>query len=732
MAELFVNVLQASAMMLAAVPAALLLGLVLKRAPKAFSYAVWCLVFLRLLCPITVETTRALLPSRQAVEQRLEPVLERPLAGQAAPQAAAPAMLANTAPAGPAKVPQASASVPSLLPARRWTVAELLPWPWLAGAAVLLCCALLPWLRLRRTLRTAIRAADGAWESDRIRSPFVLGMLRPRVYLPLGLVGGERQYILAHERAHIRRGDHLVKLAAFAGLALHWFNPLVWLAYWMLCRDMELSCDESVLRRWPEDIRAAYAGSLLRLAARQSGWLTALAFGEGGVKQRVKNALRYRKAAAGVLCAATLAVVCAGGLMMTRQKAEPASAQAMTLYAMDGTYHYWGARQDLSLLPEFSEPAGRIQEAEDAPPNRAQRAAYQRAEFRTGPGEDGLVGEAVYQDWACPMLYVYDEARGAYRSYLKEGADDQRVLLHNGEPAIAWDDTIYWLDPQRRRFETVPQGYEKVGVLQESTAYWRGMPRRNGTGRNIHQAYWQGEIFVGADGQILLLQDRQREGFILFGQRMEDALCATEEMLLEEVTRGIALNDPGIIGRVAPGGVPAGYKWSGGRVKRVEVVQQGSRWTGTLRQSWAKLRVVAEMPAPGMDSDSGNSTSFYCTVRMYHSKGGWAVSDLTSDFDTPATWRLEEAISQLAGQYTEGVRPFDLAACVEKYPQEYAELLELYEKTGRYVREQFEQELVQDDARDYLMENLLRKDEPHPELDPQPPVAWYISSYWER
>ena len=617
MIRLFNGILQASAMMLAAVPLALLVRLALKRAPKAFAYLLWCLVFLRLLCPATLETTRALLPSRQAVEQRVAPVLVRPLTGDAGNRQA------DTAPVW---VPQEQAGEAAFagVPAagqEGGSAAELLARLWLAAAAVMVCGALAPWLRLRHRLRTAARAADGAWESDRIATPFVLGVLRPRIYLPLGLSGGQRQYVLAHERTHIRRLDPLVKLLAFAGLALHWFNPLVWLAYWLLYRDMELSCDESVLRKWPGDIRVPYAGSLLQLAARQGGWMTTLAFGESSVKQRVKHALGYKKAALGVVCAAALVVGAAGLLLMTRQKGEPVWPDAV-LYGRGGAYLYAGETGDVSMLPQDFALAGRVNQTEEAAPSRARRAAYRRGEYRVSAQAAELMGNEVYEGRGQAMLYVYDGDCDTYRAFRGDAAGTPAFsgdADHTGEPAITWDGAVYWLDEQQRRFAQVPHGYREAGILEIGTEENRPVP----VGCGIGQAYGGGAVYRSGDGQALLLQDRVQGGYILFTLAGEP-YPATAELLLEEVRRSILLDDPGILEGVtaadradAPEGPADMCFWSGRRVRQADVVEQQVQGSGAMQRAWARLQVTMDAATSGMVSNRDIATSVYCTVQRH-------------------------------------------------------------------------------------------------------------------
>ena len=181
---------------------------------------------------------------------------------------------------------------------------------WIAGIAAMVAYAIFSWARLTRSLDTAVRDEGNVWLSDRVRSPFIMGYVNPKIYLPFGLKNEEREYVLAHERHHLRRGDHFVKLFSFGLLTLHWFNPMVWLAFLLMSRDMEMSCDEYVLGRH-ENIASRYSMTLLSFASnRRFPAPSPLAFGESDVKPRIRNALSWKKPS--VWLCVLLALVCVG------------------------------------------------------------------------------------------------------------------------------------------------------------------------------------------------------------------------------------------------------------------------------------------------------------------------------------------------------------------------------------------------------------------------------------
>ena len=265
--------------------------MLLRRAPKFISYALWSVVLFRLVCPISFTSVLSLMPQPQTIPQEIiyapQPEIESGFRffDQAVNQSLPPA------------TPAASAN-----PVQLWL--EIGSLVWQAGMVLMLAYCVISYLRFRGRLREAVLREGNVWESDRIPTAFVLGFLRPKIYLPLGLTEEERRYILCHEETHIRRKDHLIKPLALLLLCVHWFNPVLWAAYFLLCRDMEMSCDEAVMKTLGPDVRKGYSSSLLAVSQRQNGLVTPLAFGENDVKSRIQNVLRYKKPALWALAAA--------------------------------------------------------------------------------------------------------------------------------------------------------------------------------------------------------------------------------------------------------------------------------------------------------------------------------------------------------------------------------------------------------------------------------------------
>ena len=309
------------------------LRLLLKnRAPKRVLCLLWLVVFARLLVPVKLESPVSLVPPVLSEQSRAEvsaPVSPAVHQGGTVFQSAAPVQTA--APAGTASpLPVATApALPENTPAPAVPEVSAFPWrallagTWLAGTVGMLGCGLVSYVRLRRRVRFAVRVADRVWEDEAVASPFILGLFRPRVYLPSGLEGQARQYILCHEFAHLRRLDHIVKPLCWFALAIHWFNPAAWAAFLLLGRDMEGACDEAVLRSLGENVKAGYSYTLLALASgKHIPAPCPLAFDEGDAKGRIKNVLSYRRPALWIVVVSVLAVIVAAVCLLTDPVAE--------------------------------------------------------------------------------------------------------------------------------------------------------------------------------------------------------------------------------------------------------------------------------------------------------------------------------------------------------------------------------------------------------------------------
>lgn len=275
--------------------------LLLRQAPKKFSYWLWAGAAFRLVCPFSFPAAFSLLALAPAAQTVAEtgPLTEVSYLPGAGLPAAAPGVGAADA-----ALPQAAGAGQAL---GLWEVLGLV---WLLGAAALLIGALVAYLRVKVQVATAVKFAHNVYECGAFRSPFVLGFFRPKIYIPFGLEPRQREHVLCHESAHIQRRDYLIKPLGFLLLAIHWFNPLVWLAFHLMSRDMEMSCDEKVLSQLGEEARREYSLSLLSIGSRRRFPApNPLAFGETGVKERVVNVMKFRRAKRWVTVAAAVAVV---------------------------------------------------------------------------------------------------------------------------------------------------------------------------------------------------------------------------------------------------------------------------------------------------------------------------------------------------------------------------------------------------------------------------------------
>jgi len=307
MDAVFQTVLEMSLSAAVLTAAVILLRLLLRNAPKWILCSLWTLVAVRLLCPVSPESGLSMMPDTQPVTQQI-----------IALQPAAPTVSTPEAPLPGDFTVHVLPDSPQPFTLRFWMV-------WVTGMAGMLLYMLFSFLRVRSHVGAAIDMGQQVRQCDYIRTPFILGIFRPRIYLPSSLSPSVREHVLAHEQAHLQRKDHWWKPLGFLLLSIHWFNPVLWVAYILLCRDIELACDEKVIRDMDTDGKAAYSEALLSGSVRQR-FVSAcpLAFGEIGVKARVKSVLSYKKPAFWILLAAVLlSGIVAVCFLTNRPEAEP-------------------------------------------------------------------------------------------------------------------------------------------------------------------------------------------------------------------------------------------------------------------------------------------------------------------------------------------------------------------------------------------------------------------------
>lgn len=318
--------------------AVLILRQILKKAPKWVNILLWGIVAARLLCPFSIESALSLIPSMETIPTNIEmdttPAIDsgikainsiiNPMISQSNPPA-------NDASANPLQITIAICAI-----------------IWELGTAVLLIYAAGSCRRLRRKVDTAVLYRDNIFQSENVNSPFVLGIIRPKIYLPFKVDGQNLEHIVSHEQAHIHRNDHWRKPLGFLLLAVHWFNPLMWLSYVLFCRDIELACDETVIKELDNEQRAAYAQALLACSVnRRMPAACPLAFGEIGVRQRVKSIMNYKKPAFWMIMLSVTACAAAAVCFLTNPFDDP-------LHAPEPFCHTYRVEAIIYDAPQYS------------------------------------------------------------------------------------------------------------------------------------------------------------------------------------------------------------------------------------------------------------------------------------------------------------------------------------------------------------------------------------------
>lgn len=331
--EFYMLFLQRNGILTLVILAVLLVRLLLRRLPKKYSYLLWSVVGIRMLLKLQLPLRFGLLSLWYYVTQRLggyrlltDPKrltnmqkITDPQAGAQNLQPAGQLITGQTVTGAARGLSQAGAKAGS-----GWDhLLQICMLIWIAGMIVLLLYGILSYFKCRRMTAQAVHMEGNIWECDHLTTPFVLGIVRPRIYIPFHLSAEEKPYILAHETYHIRRGDPIVRLLAFVLLTFYWINPFVWIAYFLMIRDMEMSCDEAVLLQLGTQIRKAYSNSLLTFATgRKQVTFSPLAFGESDTSGRIKNILDFKKPKVWGSFFAILAVILAAVFCLTGQKTE--------------------------------------------------------------------------------------------------------------------------------------------------------------------------------------------------------------------------------------------------------------------------------------------------------------------------------------------------------------------------------------------------------------------------
>ena len=423
MSELFLKIVNMSISASWIVLVILLLRLLLKKAPKWVTVLLWGIVAVRLICPFSIESALSLLPSPQTISTKAT-------VNQPAIDSGVPIIDYVTNPIiGETAVSLGTEKDLSLFQ----FIMPYLAWLWLLGITALLIYTVFSYVRVKKKIGTAVLLRDNIFQSESVVSPFVLGIIKPKIYLPFNMNEQVMNLVTAHENAHIRRKDHWWKPFGFLVLTLHWFNPLMWLGYVLLCRDIELACDEKVIKEFNSEQKADYSQALLTCSVnRRMIAACPIAFGEGGVKARVKSVLNYKKPAFWIVAAAIVASVAVAVCFLTNPKSDSSEYDMSYVSQQSSTSELEGLSLEIvSLDASAPDP-------------------YLTVQYKNGSHEDIIYGEE---------FYIYRRAGDAWENcridpyycwnyigyYMSPGAKDTHEYNLNG---------LIMSEPGKYRFET--------------------------------------------------------------------------------------------------------------------------------------------------------------------------------------------------------------------------------------------------------------------------------------
>jgi beta-lactamase regulating signal transducer with metallopeptidase domain len=400
--------------------------LLLRKVPKIFSYALWSVVFFRLICPFSFESVFSFIPT-DAATTPLHIYSQTPQIGSEMTGMNQAVNTVLTEPVSAKSVADFTSNSINI-----WV--EWGQYIWLFGIASLLIYSIVSTVRLHWKLKNATPAFDNIYEKNGITIPFVFGLLKPKIYLPIGLYDKERAYIIKHEQVHIKRLDHIIKPFAFAILCIHWFNPLAWVAFFLMSEDMEKSCDESVIRQLGSGIKKDYSTSLLSLSTgRRFIGGSPLAFGESNTKGRIKNILNYKKPAFWVVIVTILAVaILCIGLMSNPHKAKLTVEDYANQYVEQNISEYEGNEAlDVNIVDSKITKLEKIAEFDHL---LAAPLEIWALEYRLKPDDpsklsmiEGMVDGLITEEGSMgkPLLiFSYDNLAPQYLGVIRSGEND--------------------------------------------------------------------------------------------------------------------------------------------------------------------------------------------------------------------------------------------------------------------------------------------------------------------
>ncbi|MBU5429436.1 M56 family metallopeptidase [Kineothrix sp. MSJ-39] len=453
--EFFMTFLQRNGILTLVILAVLLVRLILRRLPKKYSYLLWSVVGIRMLFQIQLPARFSLLSIWHFLMQRISGIrfltdspkvtisnMQRLTDLQAGTQNLQPAgqLITGQTVTGAAQgLSQAGSGLGS-----GWNqILQICMFIWIAGVIALMLYGIISYLKCRRMTAQAVHMEANIWECDHLTTPFVLGIIKPRIYIPFHLSVEEKPYILAHEMYHIRRGDPIVRLLAFVLLAAYWINPFVWIAYFLMIRDMEMSCDEAVLLQLGTQIRKAYSNSLLTFATgRKQVTFSPLAFGESDTSGRIKNILDFKKPKVWGSLLAILAVILAAVFCLTGQKTEDDTSALQTADAAQ-------SEQQVTENVQNKKAAEAAQQETEAARQTAEQA-QQESETTADAADAANAAEQAQQDAEKAAEAAAESARQKMEEQVQDMMDSILAELDGDlSKAYPWGNTPKFKDDAR-------------------------------------------------------------------------------------------------------------------------------------------------------------------------------------------------------------------------------------------------------------------------------------------
>ncbi|MDE6749570.1 MAG: M56 family metallopeptidase [Lachnospiraceae bacterium] len=470
MSGIFITVLNMSLTASYCILVVIALRLLLRRQPKLLSYLLWSVVLFRLLCPVSISGSYSLMRmdtnifsmeniavTNDAYENNNEENYDAYNAGAALP---------DTAEAGNTENMSKADSTEAVKLPRLNTIVNVVSWIWLIGIMLLILRSAASAMKLRCFLSKAVRAEDNIYEEEGIDTPFVMGIISPRIYLPPHLPEHEREYVLAHESIHIARKDYMIKLAAYVTACIHWFNPLVWLAFSLMENDMEMSCDEAVLKKMGMENKEKYSRTLLSLSS-ETPMLQGnpIAFGERKVKERVSNILSYRKKAVLTVVLAAAVLIAVGLGLAINPEAKSDTDESENINNINLQY-----KPNMAASEELNEFVQEYAEAFCDRNGEKIASLYTDESTALADGEDMLLEktEGGYSfGWSSPWPFFND-----YRYLINEGekkADIWYYAIVSDPHVTVWKQEIRYTETDGKYYltETSMQFMDSISSKSE-------------------------------------------------------------------------------------------------------------------------------------------------------------------------------------------------------------------------------------------------------------------------